>query len=81
MTTAFAAAADGNLLQSFLAQPFGCVLAIATAAACVVSAYVVLTGSSLGGHLLRLLGPKIGWLVLGSALAAWAYKIAVFRGS
>lgn len=81
MTTAFAWAAHGSLLRSFAAQPFGCVLAIATAAACVVSAYVVVTGSAVGGRLLRLLGPGVGWVVLGLALAAWAYKIAVFRGA
>jgi len=80
MTTAFAHAANGNLLRSFLAQPFGCLLAIATAAATVVAAYVAGTGSALGGHLFRAFGPKMGWYVLGLALAAWAYKIASFRG-
>src|SRR5688500_16584743 len=54
MTTAFAAAADGDLLSSFRAQPFGCVLAIATAAAAVIAAFVTATGSAVGGHLLRL---------------------------
>lgn len=80
MTTAFAHAADGNLLQSFKAQPFGCILALFTAACTVVSAFVLVTGSALGGHLLRLLGPRTGWIVIVLALAAWFYKIAAYRG-
>ncbi|MDZ4755226.1 MAG: DUF2752 domain-containing protein [Phycisphaerae bacterium] len=80
MTTAFAAAADGDLLASLRAQPFGCVLAIATAAAAVVAAFVAATGGGLGGHLLRLVTPRVGWFILVFALAAWLYKIASFRG-
>lgn len=81
MTTAFAAAAEGNLLASLRAQPFGCLLAIATAVTAVVSAQVVVTGSALGGHMVRLFGPRIGWTLLVLALLGWAYKIAAFKMS
>lgn len=80
MTTAFAAAADGDLLGSMKAQPLGFLLALSTAMAAVVSAYVMATGSALGGHLVRMLGPRSGWTLLVLALVAWAYKIAAFRG-
>ncbi len=80
MTTAFAAAADGDLLGSMKAQPLGFLLALSTAMAAVVSAYVMATGSRSGGHLVRMLGPRSGWTLLVLALVAWAYKIAAFRG-
>ncbi len=79
MTTAFASAADGDLVSSFLTQPMGCILALATAAAALVSTYVAATGSAIGGHLLRLVTPKVGWWVAGLILAAWIYKVIVFR--
>ncbi len=80
MTTAFAAAADGDLLASFRAQPFGCLLAIATAATAVVAGFVAMTGSAVGGHLVRAVTPRIGWCILAFAMTAWLYKIAVVRG-
>jgi hypothetical protein len=79
MTTAFACAADGDLVLSFLTQPMGCVLALLTAATSIVSAYVAVTGSAVGGYLLRLVTPKVGWLIAALVFAAWIYKIAVFR--
>src|SRR5688572_4765367 len=61
MTTAFAHAADGNLLGSFLAQPMGCVLALVTAMALLVSVYVAVTGSRLGGSFSRLWNRSTPW--------------------
>lgn len=81
MTTAFAAAAEGNLLASLRAQPFGCLLALATAVTAVVAAQVLVTGSALGGHMVRLFGPRVGWTMLVLALLGWAYKIAAFKMS
>lgn len=79
MTTAFAAAADGDFLSSFRAQPMGLLLALATAAVALVGTYVAATGSALGGHLLRLVTPRFGWFVAGMLIAAWLYKIVTFR--
>lgn len=81
MTTAFAAAAEGSLLASLKAQPLGFLLAVATSVAAVVSAFVVVTGSAVGGHLVHLLGRRTGWIVLFLALASWIYKIAAFKGA
>lgn len=78
MTTAFASAADGDLLTSLRTQPMGCLLALATAAATIVSAYVMATGSAVGGHLLRLVTPRVGWGIAALVLAAWIYKIVTF---
>jgi hypothetical protein len=80
MTTAFACAADGRFLASLRAQPLGALLAVATSVAGLVALYVAWTGSALGGHMVRLLTPRVGWALLAAAGLAWAYKIAVFRG-
>lgn len=79
MTTAFAAAADGDFVASAKAQPLGFLLAVATAGAAVVSGFVALTGSAIGGHFLRLVTPRFGWLVLVSLVAAWLYKVAAMK--
>jgi hypothetical protein len=81
MTTAFAHAADGNLVASFLAQPLGCVLAIATAMALLLGLHVALTGSLIGRALGgRLLGRRTGWAIAGAVLAAWGFKILSYKG-
>lgn len=80
MTTAFAHAADGNLLQSALTQPLGCILALLCAMAVIVGVYVAVTGSPV----LRMLGsiwrPRLGWMMLAVAMLAWGYKILSFKG-
>ena len=80
MTTAFAHAAEGELGASILAQPMGFVLAILTAAAVVVGAYTMLTGSRFAVRYAMLWRPTTMWYVIGLVLLAWAWKIAVFRG-
>jgi hypothetical protein len=79
MTTAYACAADGDLISSFLCQPMGCLLALATAATALVSLYVAVTGSAIGGHLLRQVTPKVGWWIAGLVVAAWVYKLVTFH--
>ncbi|MHC5022534.1 MAG: DUF2752 domain-containing protein [Planctomycetota bacterium] len=79
MTTAFAHAADGSLVGSFLAQPLGCLLAIATAMALLVGAYVAVTGSAVAGSLRRLWQPRTPWLLAGVALFAWIFKVATYK--
>ena len=45
MTTSFAHAAEGNLLEAFVVQPMGAFLSVVVAMALVVGLYVALTGS------------------------------------
>jgi len=73
-TTAFAHAADGALLTSFLTQPFGAVLALTLAMLTLVSLWSLWSGMSLGpiGGVIASKRAMIGWAVL--LLAAWAYK-------
>ena len=80
MTTAFAHAADGNLVASFLAQPLGCLLAIATAMGVIIGVYVTITGSRVLGLLGRLWGRRTGWLLAGIVVTAWGYKVLSYRG-
>lgn len=79
MTTAFAHAARGHLLDSFRAQPFGCLLAIATAATAWATLHVAATGSMLASAASRLLGARLLWLVGASLLLAWAYKVLTWQ--
>lgn len=80
MTTAFAHAARGDLLSSFVTQPFGAILAIATAMVVVLGAYGAVTGTRVF-MLFRPLATKWGAALFVTLLfAAWGYKILDFRG-
>jgi hypothetical protein len=79
-TTAVAHAADGDLLSSFLCQPTGCLLAVGTAMAGLVGAYVAVTGSAVGSMLRRLWGPYSGWLLAAVVVLSWIYKILSHKG-
>lgn len=79
-TTAFAHAANGNILASFRTQPTGCLLALATAMAVVLGLYVAFTGSPVASVLKRLWGRSTGWLVVGVVLVSWGYKILSHKG-
>lgn len=73
MTTAFAHAADGNLLAAANAQPAGAVLAVLCAAAVLAGVWGLATGfdvRALGPGLLR--GPTLMGL-LAVVLAGWAW--------
>jgi hypothetical protein len=74
MTTAFSYAAHGRFLPAFLAQPFGFVLAVSTAAAFWAGLHVAATGSTAGRIYVKLLAPRVLWTATGLALVSWAYK-------
>jgi len=80
MTTSYALAAKGRLLESFLAQPMGCLLAIATGMALVASAWTIVTGRTLWPVYERLWNARAAWLLGLAALLAWGYKAASMRG-
>lgn len=80
MTTAFAHAADGNLIESFTIQPAGAVLALVTAVVLIASMWVAVSGASVT-PLVRPLGGSWLWWVGGALiLGGWAWKIARFKG-
>ncbi len=84
MTTAFAYAAEGSFVSSFLSQPLGFALAILTAALLWLGLYTSVTGSRLlwimgrvwGG---RLWGRRAGWMFVLVVLGAWAYKMISYK--
>jgi hypothetical protein len=80
MTTAFAHAANGDFVASFLAQPVGFLLAIATAMATLVSLHIAVTGSRLERPFARLWGRHSGWILSALILAAWGFKIVSYKG-
>lgn len=80
MTTAFAHAAEGNLLDSLLTQPMGMLLAVGTAVGFWFALYVALTGSRVGAMALSLLRPRSLWIMAGLAGAAWVYKLITWQG-
>lgn len=79
MTTAFAHAADGRFLDSFLTQPAGFVLALATAVGVLLALYVALTGSRVVVMLKGFWTRRATWAAVVFALAAWLYKIADYK--
>ncbi len=79
MTTSFALAADGNLIDSAKTQPFGFVLAVLTAGAFWGAGHVAVTGSMLTEAAGRVLNARLLWLALGLLLAAWAYKFVTWE--
>ena len=81
MSTAFAFAAEGKLIQSFLAQPMGFLLSILTVMTFWMAGHAALTGSRVAFLLLRLWRPSVIWFFAGLTLASWIYKIISFRMS
>lgn len=80
MTTAFAYAADGDLVDSARTQPFGFVLAVVTAGTAWGAGHVALTGSMLARAAQRVLNGRFLWVSVGLLLAAWAYKFVTWEG-
>lgn len=80
MTTSFAYATKGRLIESFTAQPMGCLLAIATGMAFVGSAWSLVSGRTVWPVYERLWSARVGWLLAIAALLAWGYKAAAMRG-
>ncbi len=79
MTTAFAHAANGNLLAALVAQPMGAVLAVATAMALVVGSFTAVTGSRVAVLFGGLWGRRTAWILGLGFGAAWLYKIIVYK--
>ncbi len=77
MTTSFAHAAEGNLWASFLAQPFGSLLAVASATGFWIALHVAITGSRAAEPLRALLRPRWLWSFAVLLIAAWVYKLVV----
>lgn len=80
MTTSFAHAANGSILASFAAQPFGAFLALLTASAFWGGMHVCMTGSRLGRVYTLLLRQRSLWILGALLLGAWLYKLATWPG-
>jgi len=80
MTTAFAFAAKGDLVASFMTQPLGCLLAVATGMAFVASVWTLLSGRTVLPVYERLWNARSAWLFGLVALLAWGYKAAMMSG-
>lgn len=78
MTTAVSHAAHGRLWASLVTQPFGLLVALGLAGGFWVGLYTAATGSHAGRVYGTLLRPRVLWTLAGLALAAWAYKWAVW---
>jgi len=80
MTTAFAFAAEGRFGAAFVSQPLGALLAVATTMSLLVGSFVAMTGSRVGTMLGRLWRPRTGWVIAGLIVAAWVFKVLVYKG-
>ncbi len=80
MTTAFALASKGRLVESFATQPMGCVLAIATGMTLVAALWTLATGRSVWPIYERMWGARLAWFAGIAALLAWGYKTALMCG-
>ncbi len=80
MTTSFSYAADGNFVQSFITQPAGAILAIVTAATCLLTGYAAVTGMPILPIIMRITKPSVVWISLTILLLGWIYKILVTIG-
>jgi hypothetical protein len=78
MTTSFAYAVRGRLIDAAVTQPFGLLIALGTGVTFWASLYIALTGSQLGGLVGRAMGPRALWSLAALAAAAWAYKWATW---
>ncbi len=79
-TTAFTNVAHGNFGAAFTGQPFGALLACATAVFFVGGLVVLVTGAPLGGVLCRFWTMRVTWIVLGMMILGWGYTMLRFRG-
>ncbi|MCI0342189.1 MAG: hypothetical protein L0216_13770 [Planctomycetales bacterium] len=74
MTTAFAHAVRGQFVSAVAAQPFGAVLAVATALWLPISLAFAATGRSFTPWAARVRWDRVGWAALALALGSWGYK-------
>lgn len=76
-TTSFAHAANGSLLDAFITQPFGAVLALAAAMLTLIAGWAVYSGKSLAPLTQVLTTKRVVIPGLTLLLGAWIYKAAV----
>jgi len=79
MTTSFAHAANADLLSSFVAQPAGAMLALATAGAAVLGFFAAFTGTRVLPVLAPLASKRALVVFVAVLLLSWGYKIIVYR--
>lgn len=77
MTTAFAHTVRGQLIRAFWAQPTGMILALATIAATLVSAVVLVTGRPPRWPTRYVTPFAVFFTLLALLLGGWAFKLAV----
>jgi hypothetical protein len=77
MTTAFAYAVRGRFLAAFLAQPAGLLLALGTAAAVAVAAWVLVTGRVPNVRLPIITPYRLFLGLLVILMGSWAFKIVL----
>lgn len=75
MTTAFSLAAHGRLIDAFIAQPAGAILAMFNATLFWVSGYAAVTGMSLAPLWKHTLRGSTVLAVAGLLLAGWCWKL------
>lgn len=80
MTTAFAHAADGDLVSAVHVQPFAALMAIATATVVWGGGHVALTGSTLPTAVARAVSGRFLWVTGAAFLGAWGYKLLTWGG-
>lgn len=76
-TTAFAHAANGSFLSSFITQPFGALLALVTAMGSIIGLWSAMSGMSLSPLGEVLLTKRVVLSGVFVLLLAWAYKALV----
>lgn len=80
MSTAFAHAADGNLVAAFVAQPMGGAAAIVAAIALLAGAHTAATGWRGGELFARLWGRRAAWVIGAGLAGSWVYKVIAWKG-
>ncbi|MDX2146622.1 MAG: DUF2752 domain-containing protein [Planctomycetota bacterium] len=79
MTTSFAHFASGQFIQSFLTQPAGALLALATSVTFWGALVQAISGSRVDRLAARFLPTRALWIALALVIAAWIYKIIIWN--
>ncbi len=79
MTTAFAHAANGDLISALITQPLGAALALAAAMAVFLGVYTVITGSRTASLFRGLWGRSAAWGLGLGIVGSWVYKIIMYK--
>lgn len=79
-TTSFSHAANGSLLDAFITQPFGAVLAVLTAMTVLITGYALVTNMQVMPIIRVATRGKVVVVMLVIMMAAWGYTIAKHVG-